>query len=619
MMATFIGAMLAVPTARLARGLLQPPVGWDALNYHLVKAARYVVGYGWNTERLPDILGAYEFFPDGGSIIWAWVFLPFHGDAAVAIGGAFFWSFGVVATFALAREFGAQRRPALMAAIAVGAFPAAVNFLSSGYIDNLTWATVVAGCGFAARYARTGNSSDAFLAVAGLAVASSTKAIALPGLFVGIAILVGLSWRRQKRLSVRLIGAGTIVIALIGLPSYLWSWMQRGQPLYPLGMRFAGRSILVPSDAEEEEFRPWPGTAREVSMMRVAREMVRESGDIRVRRQGDALNLGPGAIPVLLGALTGTWCMLKRDKVKGKVAAAAVALAATVGVVAGGSAFLTSWLQFLGRFLLPIASIGAGICALNGLQTVAVLCVVSGILSLTATFPVAWLFSPFDILSVAVGLAVLGGIGVSLWLTRWAMVGPRQLIALLGAWTVGLGTLAGWSEARAWLRYDIYRQCADLKCFEVTTLAVSGAQAWPIWQYLDGPGARTIAVASGWSGESRGSRWYRYPYYGSRLQNKVVYASPTTEGDCPDFARFDAWRFRANRGAWLSRIRELNVDYVVSLPPHGPEKDWMLQSPGAFERVSVNGRGDGLLFRVLAMQKDSKLAAVELAAGRPTL
>jgi hypothetical protein len=50
----------------VGRGLISPPIAWDALTYHLVRAARWIRDGGFAAQTAPDAWGYYEYFPYAG-------------------------------------------------------------------------------------------------------------------------------------------------------------------------------------------------------------------------------------------------------------------------------------------------------------------------------------------------------------------------------------------------------------------------------------------------------------------------------------------------------------------------------------------------------------------------
>jgi hypothetical protein len=70
-----------VAGARMLRGSGSPPLGWDSITYHLLRAGRWVQDGALVKEIAPDAWSYYEYYPVTGDILWAWAFLPFLATA----------------------------------------------------------------------------------------------------------------------------------------------------------------------------------------------------------------------------------------------------------------------------------------------------------------------------------------------------------------------------------------------------------------------------------------------------------------------------------------------------------------------------------------------------------
>jgi hypothetical protein len=83
---------------------------------------------------------------------------------------------------------------------------------------------------------------------------------------------------------------------------------------------------------------------------------------------------------------------------------------------------------------------------------------------------------------------------------------------------------------------------------------------------VDGASPRRIAVVGGPIGEGP---WITYGLLGSRLQNDVFHVPPPHD-----------------RQAWIERLRELDVDFVVAVSPRSSEEPWLKASPGILRPVA---------------------------------
>jgi hypothetical protein len=227
---------------RTARGLAAPPLAWDALTYHLLKAGRFVQSGGLAAELAPDAWGYYEYFPPGSEIVYAWGMLPGHGDAFVALTGLLIWIGAVVATFGAARALGAAIESSGLAALAVGLVPGVTQHLMSAYSDIALLAGVLLAFVFVQRSGAPGQAREAILAAVALGLCAVIKHQGLPIAAAG-GLLLAWRTRRAPRFAA---GAALAcaAAAVVMLPAYARAWIDTGSPVFPLRVEIAGRVIL---------------------------------------------------------------------------------------------------------------------------------------------------------------------------------------------------------------------------------------------------------------------------------------------------------------------------------------------------------------------------------------
>jgi hypothetical protein len=176
---------------------------------------------------------------------------------------------------------------------------------------------------------------------------------------------------------------------------------------------------------------------------------------------------------------------------------------------------------------------------------------------------------------------------------RWGFPGSGALFsALLFAALIALPH----ARLRAELRYPIYESHNSTQpAYQIHMLERTYVSSWTIWRYLDDGAPHRIALAAGWDG--MGHNWYRYPLVGSRLQNEVIYVPFTDDGSVVDYRLRDAAYVRADFNAWLKRLIERRIEFVVILHPSPIEQQWMEQNPELFERAATSTDGYNVVYR----------------------
>lgn len=583
--------------ARLFRGLAAPPLAWDMLTYHLVKVARWVRTGGLAPELAPDRWDGYEYFPYGGDTLWAWAMLPFHSDAPLAVASVLVWLAALAAAWSLARELGASVRFASVGALALLLNPASASFVASGYVENTSLFFFLAGTLFTVRVLK-GNSlpAEPALAAGAFALGAGVKTAGLPLLVLALLVLSGaLLARRPRRAAPTTLLAVLAVIA--GLAPYVRALADRGSPLYPQALRVAGRTVFPGHPMTEQAVTgtldPSMGTFDMLSFLR----------DLFVRwPDRDFLNPGLGGVVLVALGVAGLFALVRRGSPGLAIfLVAEAALTLVILFSPEALALRTYWASIIGRFMLPALGVCAALAAATNRAAVRTWLGFAGLLGLWGALPHG--FSREDVSATAevggvlvVG-AALGGIALLLAARRGSpATGALAAIGLL------LVSAAFWGSIRAEARPLIWRAACQRRAFELHPF---NAAAYVLWQALDDGVPRRVAVSAGW--RPPGDNWFRYPFFGRRLQNEVVYVPVTEDGSIVD-SRYAGSSGRLSREAWIRRLVERRVDVLVLLAPKPLEAAWVHELPAVFSPLAVSQDGVDAAFLVNAAAARAVLA-----------
>lgn len=574
--------------ARLLRGLVAPPLAWDMLTYHLVKVARWIRTGGLAPELAPDRWDGYEYLPYGGDALWAWAMLPFHSDAPLAAASVLVWLAALVSAFALARELGASVRSAAIGALALLLNPASASFVTSGYVENTSLFYFLAGSLFAVRVLKgVEQPAEAVLAAGAFALGAGVKSSGFPVLVLGLGVLVVATVLRRRTRSSGTVLAFTAFVVLAGIVPYVRAFAARGSPLYPLPLSVAGRTFAAGHAMTQEAV---AGTLdRKMSAFsaeRLARDFLQRRPD------RDYLNPGwGGAILAVLGAAG--LAVAARRGAPGIAAFLVAEAALTLAVLFSpeAAALRTYWILIIGRFMLPALGVCAVLAAASNQAALRTGLALAALLGAWQALPHG--FSAEDdvamvrIAGVLVTGAALSGIAASLAARR-----GRPAVGVLAGASVLLvaGTL--WGAIRARARPLIWKAAYEGRSYDLHPFTPWGS-AHVLWEALDDGTPRRIAVSAGWF--PPGDNWFRYPFFGQRLQNDVVYVPITADGSIVD-TRLAGGSGLLSREAWLRRLIAQKVDVVVLLAPEPPEAAWVRTLPALFPPIAASRDGANRAF-----------------------
>ncbi len=612
-------------TATLLRGLVVPPLAWDSLTYQFLKPATWVQTAAMITQPAPDAWSYYAYFPYTGNVFWAWGMLPMHGELLLAPMGFAIWLSMQLAVYTAARLLGARPITAVLAAVTLGVTPATFAYVISGYVDNTLAAAFLLGIVFLIR-TFTGHRREATLAAAGFGLAAGVK---LSGaVMLGLAGTVLAIYLFRKRSSLRQwLGAmaGVWAAAMVGVMPYLRTCAETGSPLYPKGLRLFGFEVLQGNEQlaavlSGEIF----GEAARFSELSFLW--------ITLVPRWQFTGLGPVA-PVLVGAgLVGLVLLLRPAELRTPAALMLVCSAATVALLFAPDAcgVRTHWPSSCARFLLPaFACCVVWAATLRRVPKWPWYAAIG--FGLMMGLPRNW--SVADARAVGVAAACLAaGLAVAVLPAAWLCwrVGRPKLGAALALLLAGVCLLPLRAVGEHY-RWAIYRAADARRSWTVHHLQGEYTSSWPIWRYFDGVegdnlweatlsaianywalspsetpptslgaghGGHRIAVTAGW--ERAGHNWYRYPLLGSRLQNELLYVPITEDGQIINYRGLERHADRADFIAWLNRLVDRRVGYVVCLAPDNTlESLWARQHPEFFQPLveSIDGQSRAYRFR----------------------
>jgi 4-amino-4-deoxy-L-arabinose transferase-like glycosyltransferase len=195
------------------RGLIRPPLSWDAIMYHLLITATWI-----QDQAITPVFGMHPTYfyglqPSNGSVWLWWWMAPSHSELYANL--AFFPQTVLLALAAggIARELGARRHWPL-AAVFTLLMPVVIRFTATQYVDAFVGAAFAAATFFALRWMREARWGYAVLAGAGMGLTAGAKVLGIPyALALGLAILLA---RREWSRRLPQVGAALLALVLLG-------------------------------------------------------------------------------------------------------------------------------------------------------------------------------------------------------------------------------------------------------------------------------------------------------------------------------------------------------------------------------------------------------------------
>jgi hypothetical protein len=525
------------------RGLLLPPLSWDALMYHLVLAGTWL-----RDENLAPVFGAnpvnyYGYVPANGSLWFWWWMAPSHSELYVNLASVPHWLLVALASGAIARLLGARRWWPL-AAFLVALTPIVVRSAATEYVDLFVAGVLLAGFYFGLRWLRSASWADALLLGAGLGVAAGAKVLGVPfALAAGgaLTLLARGSWRRR----VAQLAAVAAVTALLGGYFYLRNVALGVEPLAAACQRNA---------AGPDSAAPITFPSRHSPVM-AWREMVHDGRIVEAflgstRRQSLEVGLGPQAVLLLLVSLA-LPRLVPRERRREAWAAALLVWAeivfwltvpfARVRHVYNNVRYLLS--AFGIAFAAGVAGAERRAVPERWLEGIAVALLVQDLLQLHADVPL--------LARIAVALVDVAGAALlfsaparHVVARRWRELAVAGIVVMLAAAPL----LASWRIA------DRPRALANELTFHLTASRLFA----PGWAWLDAHaegGAVDVVYAP--------NNYLTYPAMGPRLERDVRYVN-VNAADLPLAIDYPACEVRVDPSpaAWLRNLARHDIRWL---------------------------------------------------------
>lgn len=580
------GAAVLLVGARFLRSLLAPPLGWDALTYHLPKATFWIQNGGYVPLPGPGANSYYQYYQTGGDLMWAWTMLPGPSDTLLGFTGLFIWIALVLALLTAIKMFQSDTPRAALLAVTIAVTPVILQYFAVSYVDILLLVYLVSATIFLTQWLKTSSSPYALLAAASLGLAAATKFTAVPLAFVGMgAIAFSVSsisgWKRRVALIL-----GCCFLAAVGTPDYIKAWVETGSPSYPFEVKI-GSQVLFDGNAHLARLQS--GLLHQHELMLGGFEYFSFLFFESVSPWGH-LNFGIGGLLLIILAFRGIIPGLRHQATRPMTMLVVVfSLLGIVPMLLDSAAIYHTklWAPVVGRLFLSSFGLLAILVGRPEGKWFFPLWTAIAIINMYLSLPSG--LGRIDLLALAATFPwIVGGMtGIVVALVLRRRLQRPWLTAALAILSI-LIPLSQFGEIRSEYRYRYYQAAADHQepVFDAHQLNPYYASAWPLWEYFDGDRSARLAVTAGWDGI--GHNWYWQPIFGRTLQNRLQYVPVTADGTLinPN-ERLEILR-KADFPSWLRRVVQADLNAVILLGPASIERDWTFQHPFLFSPLIIS-------------------------------
>lgn len=241
--------------------LINPPFGWDSLNYHLTFPVEWLKHKNFYTPITINDDPTPSYYPINGGLFYLWLILPFKNVYLADIGQLPFYIISLIAVFAIARRIGLDKKISYLATIIFGIIPNFMKELEIAYSDIMMACIFLLAVYSLLVLRKKFRWSIFSLSVVNLGLLLGTKTAGLP--YVGILVMYLLYLLiKNKGIKKSCYGFILLLVGLIifGGYGYIRNYILTGNPFYPLDVIYFGKRIfkgVVPISSYRAHWGPY--------------------------------------------------------------------------------------------------------------------------------------------------------------------------------------------------------------------------------------------------------------------------------------------------------------------------------------------------------------------------
>jgi len=233
--------ILGFALVKVGINLVNPPFGWDNLNYHFTSPVEWLKHANLdNPITINDDPGP-AYYPINGSLFFLWLIFPFKNVFLADLGQIPFFILAFLSVISIGIKLGLNRENSCLAACLFTLIPNYFKQMEIAYVDVMVAALFLAGLNFLLLLNKEASLKNVLIYNLTLGLFLGTKTVALPYAILLFIPLIYLYF--NKRYAQFLLLSLAIVIIFGGF-SYIRNFIQTGNPLYPLDLKLFAKTIF---------------------------------------------------------------------------------------------------------------------------------------------------------------------------------------------------------------------------------------------------------------------------------------------------------------------------------------------------------------------------------------
>ncbi|MDD5255021.1 MAG: glycosyltransferase family 39 protein [Candidatus Omnitrophica bacterium] len=230
--------------AKLCMNLVNPPFGWDSLNYHFTFPVEWLKSGGFDTPITVFDDPSPSYYPINGSLVFLWLMAPLKNVFLADIAQFAFFALSLACVYSIAKKTGLQPRSAFLAAALFAAVPNFFKQLEIAYVDIMVAALLLASVHFLLLLKDDFSRKNilGYGLALGLAIGTKTLALAYAAVLAVPFLMILRKEKGRHRLAAFFAVCATLV--LVGGFMYIRNFLETSNPFYPLNISVAGKTVF---------------------------------------------------------------------------------------------------------------------------------------------------------------------------------------------------------------------------------------------------------------------------------------------------------------------------------------------------------------------------------------
>lgn len=235
--------ILSFVLVKLAINLVNPPFGWDDLNYHFTFPVEWIKHANLDNPITINDDPAPTYYPINGSLLYLWLIFPLKNVFIADIGQFPFFILSILSVYSLSKKLGLTREYAFYASGIFFLIPNFFRQLDIAYVDVMVAGLFLASFIFLYSKDSLLTLKKALMFSLSLGLLIGVKSVALPYSILLAIPFIYLCLRNSKSLGAYWLVFILIIVGLGGF-IYIRNLMDTGNPLYPLDLRLFNCEIF---------------------------------------------------------------------------------------------------------------------------------------------------------------------------------------------------------------------------------------------------------------------------------------------------------------------------------------------------------------------------------------